>query len=298
MDDTLKDDERGLAGVLFDMDGTLVDSEKLWTIGLEELAIRHGGALSGTARTAMVGSSMAESMRILHEDIGQPGLSVADSVEWLERRIEDLFTSDLIWRAGAQQLLHELRAADLPMALVTATRRQLVEVALLTIGADWFDAVVAGDEVGQTKPHPEPYLKAAAALGAEPGRCVAIEDSPNGVRSAAAAGCVVLAVPCEVDLTDLAVELNRRRALASVGRGGDRERFGGPGPAAETGRIGGAGGIGGAGRAGGAGGRAGEGGVGGAGGTVTVVDSLAGIGIPELRHLVSTGSLPIVDTLR
>ncbi|HLL66393.1 MAG TPA: HAD family phosphatase [Micromonosporaceae bacterium] len=191
-----------LRAVLFDMDGTLVDSEKVWSVGLAELAGVHGATLSAAARTAMVGTSMADSMRILHHDIGRGDLDIIASVDWLERRVGELFAAGLTWRPGAQELLTVVRAAGLPTALVTATRRRLVDVALTTIGAHHFDAVVAGDEVEQTKPHPMPYLTAAARLGADARRCVAVEDSPNGVASALAAGCAVLAVPCEVVLAD------------------------------------------------------------------------------------------------
>jgi len=190
--------------VLFDMDGTLVDSEKVWDVGLVELAQRYGGTLSAAARTRMVGTSMTESMTILHDDIGQPWRDPQASVTWLEERMRDLFGAGLIWRPGAAELLAGLRAAGVPMALVTATRRHLVDVALETIGRSSFDAVVAGDEVDETKPHPLPYLTAAALLGVDVRRCVAIEDSPTGVASALAAGAVVLAVPAEVDLSTLA----------------------------------------------------------------------------------------------
>jgi HAD superfamily hydrolase (TIGR01509 family) len=191
-----------LEAVLFDMDGTLVDSEKVWDVGLRELARRYGGELSAPARTRMIGTSMAESMEILHADIAQPWRDSHTSVTWLEARVRDLFASGLVWRPGARELLAEVRAAGIPSALVTATRRHLVEVALTTIGADNFDVVVCGDDVARTKPHPEPYLTAAARLGVPPERCVAIEDSPTGVTSARRAGCVVVAVPCEVALTD------------------------------------------------------------------------------------------------
>jgi HAD superfamily hydrolase (TIGR01509 family) len=191
-----------LAAVLFDMDGTLVDSEKIWSVGLTELAGHYGGVLSAEARRAMVGSNMTDSMRILHDDLGLP-TAKADtdaSVVWLEERVKELFQDGVAWRPGAQELLAALRAEGVPLALVTATHRHLVDVALVTIGADNFDAVVAGDEVDRTKPHPMPYLTAARLLGADPARCVAVEDSPNGLKSARAAGCVVLAVPCEVEL--------------------------------------------------------------------------------------------------
>jgi HAD superfamily hydrolase (TIGR01509 family) len=189
-----------LAAVLFDMDGTLVDSEKVWDVGLGELAAHYGGVLSGTARRSMIGTSMAESMAILHADVAQPWRDPVDSVAWLEARMMELFTGGLLWRPGARELLAAVRAAGVPMALVTATRRTLVEVALRTIGPEHFGAVVCGDEVGRPKPHPEPYLAAAALLGAPIGRCVAVEDSPTGVASARAAGARVLAVPCDVEL--------------------------------------------------------------------------------------------------
>jgi HAD superfamily hydrolase (TIGR01509 family) len=192
-----------LAAVLFDMDGTLVDSEKVWSVGLDELAAHLGGTLSGAARHAMVGTSMIESMQILHDDIGRPELDPDASVEYLETRVAELFADGLIWRPGAARLLAAVRAAGIPTALVTATRRHLVEVALVTIGAHHFDAVVAGDDLDETKPHPAPYRTAAALVGADARRSVAIEDSPNGIASARAAGCVVLGVPCDVGLGHL-----------------------------------------------------------------------------------------------
>ena len=197
--------DRGkLAGVLFDMDGTLVDSEKVWDVGLTELAGRYGGVLSADARARMVGSNMSRSMAILHDDIGQPWRDPVASVTWLEERMKKLFAAGLVWRPGAAELLAGLSAAGVPLALVTATRRHLVDVALDTIGRAHFGAVVTGDEVDHTKPHPLPYLTAAALLGVDVRRCVAIEDSPTGVASALAAGAAVLAVPAEVDLSGIA----------------------------------------------------------------------------------------------
>ncbi|MFI5915322.1 HAD family hydrolase [Dactylosporangium sp. NPDC051541] len=195
--------------MLFDMDGTLVDSEKVWEVGLSELAAHHGRPLSARARREMVGTNMSDSMRILHLDLGLPVTRAAmdESVVWLEERVKELFRGGVSWRPGARELLTALKAAGVPLALVTATHRHLVDVALLTIGADNFDAVVAGDEVDQTKPHPMPYLTAAAMVGAEARNCVAVEDSPNGITSARAAGCAVLAVPCEVALDPEGVTL-------------------------------------------------------------------------------------------
>ncbi|WP_428966903.1 HAD family hydrolase [Micromonospora fluostatini] len=186
--------------MLFDMDGTLVDSEKLWDIALEELAVSYGGTLSTAARRAIIGTSMAESMRILHADLDQPHRDPARSAAWVDARILELFRTGLRWRPGALALLSAVRAARIPTALVTSSGRALVEVALDTLGRDSFDVVVCGDEVDSTKPHPEPYLTAARLLGVPIDRCVAIEDSATGVASAVAAGAAVLAVPAEVPL--------------------------------------------------------------------------------------------------
>ncbi|MGI5215194.1 HAD family hydrolase [Plantactinospora sp. CA-290183] len=186
--------------MLFDMDGTLVDSEKLWDIGLRELAAHYGGTLSEAGRRAMIGSDSPTSMRILHEDLAQPWRDPAVSAAWLDRRISELFVSDLRWRPGALGLLRAVRAAGIPTALVTSTNRVLVEVALETLGRDSFDVVVCGDEVTATKPDPAPYLTAARLLDVPINRCVAIEDSPTGVASALASGAAVLGVPSEVPI--------------------------------------------------------------------------------------------------
>lgn len=183
------------AAVLFDMDGTLVDSEKLWDVVLVELAAHYGAVLSEAARHAIVGTSMATAMQLLHTDIGQPWREPKLSAAWIDQRILELFRGGLQWRPGAMELLAAVRQAGVPTALVTSSGRQLVEVALDTLGRESFDAVVCGDEVDATKPHPEPYLRAARLLRVPIGECVAIEDSATGVRSALAAGATVLHVP-------------------------------------------------------------------------------------------------------
>ncbi|MFI6263629.1 HAD family hydrolase [Micromonospora sp. NPDC051006] len=186
--------------MLFDMDGTLVDSEKLWDVALQELAEEYGGTLSEAARRAIIGTSMAASMQIVHDDLGQPERDPEASAAWINARILELFRTGLRWRPGALALLTAVRAAGIPTALVTSSGRPLVEVALDTLGRDSFDAVVCGDEVDAAKPHPEPYLTAARLLDVPIERCVAIEDSATGVASALAAGAAVLAVPAEVPL--------------------------------------------------------------------------------------------------
>lgn len=197
------------------MDGTLVDSEKLWDVALQELAREYGGELSVDARRSIIGTAMAESMRILHDDLGQPERDPEISAAWINERILELFRTGLPWRPGAFELLQAVRAAGVPTALVTSSPRALVEIALDTLGRDNFDVVVAGDEVVAAKPHPEPYLTAARLLGAPIERCVAIEDSPTGVASALASGAAVLAVPAEVPLPPIK-GVHQVRSLAGV----------------------------------------------------------------------------------
>jgi HAD superfamily hydrolase (TIGR01509 family) len=203
------------AAVLFDMDGTLVDSEKIWDIALQELATWAGGRLSAKARAAMVGTNMATSMRIFREDLGQPDRPEEPDVKWLTTRVFNLFREGLVWRPGAAELLRAVKAAGMPTALVTSTGRLLVEAALDTLGRENFDVVVCGDEVSMPKPDPEPYRTAATLLGVAIEDCVAIEDSPTGVASAVASGAVVLAVPAELELppTD---GVRLRRSLVGV----------------------------------------------------------------------------------
>lgn len=192
-----------LGAVLFDMDGTLVDSEKVWQVALDELAADLGGRLSLAARLSMIGMTTPEAIEILHRDLGLTGRSVAEDGQALESRMMSLVESGLVFRPGAYELLSAVRAAGVRTALVTATVRRIVEVMLDTIGRHNFDVVVTHDDVANGKPHPEPYASAAAALGVDPRDCVAIEDSITGATSALAAGCAVMAVPSEIDLSPL-----------------------------------------------------------------------------------------------
>jgi HAD superfamily hydrolase (TIGR01509 family) len=188
-----------VAAVLFDMDGTLIESEQLWAISLQQLAAELGGELSETARLTMVGTDMVESMAIFRADLGLPDLDFVTSSDRLVELTEVLFAAGLPWRPGALELVTAVRKAGVPTALVTSTQRRLVKIALETLGS--FDAVVCGDEVDFAKPDPWPYRRAASLLGVDIARCVAIEDSVTGIRSARGAGAVVVGVPAEVPLT-------------------------------------------------------------------------------------------------
>jgi HAD superfamily hydrolase (TIGR01509 family) len=190
----------GPAAVLFDMDGTLVDSEKVWTVALVEVSRDLRRELSPVARAAIVGSSLPRTLRILFDDLELP--HDPDVMTAAGRRIvgrtAELFAAGLEWRPGALDALRTVRAAGWPTALVTNTGRALTERALDTIGREHFDATVCGDEVRRGKPDPDPYLRAAALLGVDAGECLAVEDSPTGAVAAERAGAAVLVVPCDV----------------------------------------------------------------------------------------------------
>lgn len=196
--------------ILWDMDGTLVDSEKLWDISLAELAGELGGELTPSARAAMVGSNMDRTLDLMFAMLGRSAepAELTWATRWLTDRTRELFSAGLPWRPGAQAALRAVRAAGIAAALVTSTHRDLTDVALRSIGTEHFDVTVCGDEVRHPKPHPEPYLRAAAQLRVDPASCVAVEDSPTGTAAAVAAGCTVLVVPSEVP-----VDPGERRVL-------------------------------------------------------------------------------------
>ena len=190
----------GPDAVLCDMDGTLVDSEKLWTISLHDTARWLGGALSPAAREAVVGGDMPRTLATLFDDLGLPHDEerMAAAERFLNDRTAELFAGGLSWRPGAQEALRLLDRLGWPTALVTNTERALTEAALDSIGREHFAVSVCADEVPFGKPDPDLYLRAAELLGVAPARCLAIEDSPSGALAAERAGAAVLVVPCDV----------------------------------------------------------------------------------------------------
>lgn len=185
--------ERLPAAVLWDMDGTLVDTEPYWIEAEFELVDRFGGRWSIEQAHALVGSDLLASARTIAADGGVP-LPPEEIVELLLDGVAARVGSHVPWRPGARELLEALAAQGVPNALVTMSYRRLAESVVGALPSGLFAVLVTGDEVTHGKPHPEPYLEAARRLGVAPGDCVAIEDSPNGVRSARAAGVPLLAV--------------------------------------------------------------------------------------------------------
>jgi HAD superfamily hydrolase (TIGR01509 family) len=179
--------------VLWDMDGTLVDTEPYWIEAEFALVEEHGGTWSHEHAMALVGNDLLESGRYIHEHSGI-ALEPADIVEELLDRVSGRLTSEVPWRPGALELLAELREQGVRCALVTMSYRRFVEPIIAALPEGSFEVVVTGDAVSNGKPHPEPYERAAAILGVDPGEVIAIEDSDTGARSAEAAGCTVLVV--------------------------------------------------------------------------------------------------------
>ncbi|MCU1530062.1 MAG: hydrolase [Frondihabitans sp.] len=188
------------AAVLWDMDGTLVDSEPYWQESQIQLVAEHGGSWSRADGDSLIGSGLWHSARVLQEH----GVALS------EEAIIDRMTDDVLvrvrehmpWRPGAKELLRSLREDGVPTALVTMSIRRMADFIAQSIDFPAFDVVVAGDEVEHAKPHPEAYLRAAELLGVSITDCVAIEDSPTGIASALASGATTIGVEHHAPLDD------------------------------------------------------------------------------------------------
>jgi HAD superfamily hydrolase (TIGR01509 family) len=183
-----------VAAVVFDMDGVIVDTEQVWDEVRERLVIDWGGRYSPAAQRAMMGMSSSEWSRFMHDELG-----LAQSPEVINhevvRRMLARYEDALPLIDGAVAVIREL-SASLPLAVASSSNRPLIEAVLETAKlSDCFAATVSSEEVPRGKPSPDVYVEAARRLGISPGSCAAVEDSANGIRSAAAAGMHVIAYP-------------------------------------------------------------------------------------------------------
>ncbi|AZS88249.1 HAD family hydrolase [Streptomyces griseoviridis] len=200
-----------LQAVLLDMDGTLVDTEGFWWDVEVEIFRRLGHTLDAAWRHIVVGGPMTRSAGFLIEATGAD-ITFAELSVLLNDGFEARIGRTLPLMPGAARLLAELSGHGIPTALVSASHRRIIDRVISSLGARHFTLTVAGDEVPRTKPHPDPYLAAAAGLGVDPARCAVIEDTATGVASAEAAGCHVVAVPSLAPIDPAA----RRTVVASL----------------------------------------------------------------------------------
>ena len=189
------------AAVLWDMDGTLVDTEPYWIATEYAMAKKYGGTWSEEHALNLVGNALLESGVYIRVHMGID-LTPQEIVDELLDGVVERVRESVPWRPGARELLADLRANDVPCALVTMSWQRFVAPILEHLPPDTFATIVTGDRVEFGKPHPEPYLTAAKELGVAPEVCVAIEDSNTGAKSGVAAGCVVLCVPNHVPILE------------------------------------------------------------------------------------------------
>ncbi|GAA5121728.1 HAD family phosphatase [Alloalcanivorax gelatiniphagus] len=189
------------AAVLWDMDGTLVDTEPYWIDTEYAMAAKYGGSWSEKHAMNLVGNALLDSGAYIRVHMGidrTPQEIVDELLDGVVARVED----EVPWRPGARELLSDLHAHGVPCALVTMSWQRFVDPILAQLPSGVFATVVTGDRVQLGKPHPEPYLTAAAELGLDAADCIAIEDSNTGATSAVAAGCTVLCVPHHVPVLE------------------------------------------------------------------------------------------------
>ncbi|CAN5133672.1 HAD family hydrolase [soil metagenome] len=193
------------AAVLWDMDGTLVDTEPYWMRAQSALIESHGGTWTHDEAMDLVGSGLWRTAQAMQAH----GVTMPEDaiVSLLSEQVMQQISVSVPWRPGAKELLGALRESGIRTALVTMSIGRMAEHVRSFIPFDAFDVVISGDSVMNAKPHPEAYLAAAAALGVAAADCVAIEDSTTGVTSAAAAGVVTIGVPHYLSLDDSAAHV-------------------------------------------------------------------------------------------
>ncbi|MCC9069853.1 HAD family hydrolase [Arthrobacter cryoconiti] len=187
-----------LKAALWDMDGTLVDTEPYWVEAEIDLVRSHGGHWDTELATQLVGSALEDSAAVLQEAGVQ--LSIREIVDHLSNRVIDAVRREIPWRPGAPELLAELHGRGVRCVLVTMSEHALATEVVKALAEPYFEFLITGDQVLNGKPHPEPYLKAVERLRTSDSsltvaHCVALEDSIPGVASAMAAGVATIAIP-------------------------------------------------------------------------------------------------------
>lgn len=186
------------SAVLWDLDGTIVDTEPLWMAAEHALAAEHGKIWTEEDGLALVGNSLIASGHYIREKL-EIEMSAEDIVDYLVDQLASALSEHIDWRPGARDLIEALDAAGVPQALVTMSYAAIADPVAASLP---FKAIVTGDIVSRPKPYADPYLLAAELLGVDATQCLAIEDSGTGATSANAAGCDVLVVPHFVNVPE------------------------------------------------------------------------------------------------
>lgn len=201
------------SAVLWDLDGTLIDSEPAWIDAERELALEYGVEWTDVDGLSLVGKGLLDSGRYLQAR--GIALTPEEIVERLVASVETQLRSHIPWRPGARDVLQSVKDAGIPQVLVTMSYRSLAQIVIDKCG--FFTASVTGDEVTHSKPHPEPYLAGARAVSVDIMDCVAFEDSVPGTSSAVASGATTIAVPLHAPLPESPENYELWHSL--VGRG-------------------------------------------------------------------------------
>jgi HAD superfamily hydrolase (TIGR01509 family) len=187
------------AAVLWDMDGTLIDSEPYWLASESAFAAANDSNWGHDDGLGVIGMSLYESSKLLKARVGstlEPQQIIDEITDGVLQQLEQAIP----WRPGARELLKLLKDNKVKTALVTGSMHRMAQKVADQIGFEAFDVIVGGDDVVKGKPHPESYLMAAKMLGVDPTDCVAFEDSLTGITAAEAAGTKAVGIPHIVEI--------------------------------------------------------------------------------------------------
>jgi HAD superfamily hydrolase (TIGR01509 family) len=187
------------SAVLWDMDGTLIDSEPYWLASESAFAEAHDSNWGHDDGLGVIGMSLYESSKLLKERVGS-SLETQEIIDQVTDGVLLRLEKEIPWRPGARELLKLLRDNNIKTALVTGSMHRMAQKVVEQIGFDAFDVILGGDDVVRGKPHPESYLTAAKMLGVDPANCVAFEDSLTGITAAEAAGTKAVGIAHIVEI--------------------------------------------------------------------------------------------------
>lgn len=195
-----QDSIRYPSAVLWDMDGTIIDSEPYWVAAEIELVARFGGSWTHEDGLQLVGLGLTHSALVLQA--AGVELSSDDIINELTDQVIELLEVSVPWRPGAIQMMTAIAEAGIPQALVTMSIERMARRVVEVIPGSPLSVIVSGDHVTEPKPHPEAYVLGAQLLGVDVAQCVAFEDSNAGIQSAASAGAVTIGLPNLIDISD------------------------------------------------------------------------------------------------